>query len=394
MPEKDPQSFVSLADARAEFLGDRREGDSLRTWPTSHVFFCDETGNTGPQFYCPEQPIYAEGGWLVPHERRANLESAFVEIERSFGFTLKTKGTRLKDSPRGRECLTVALREMNGAAVPFFYLVEKRYFICAKAVETFFDPKYNPSIDPIETHNPEVRKLRADLLYAVPESIIVEFADAFRREDAAKIADVGAQWVQALMNNRQYGLAMQLRVSLPEIQGHMHREFTTLRGAAYPRGYDTLNAPSLAQVFQLIERSSPPCDLIHDQCDSLAPIYQYFFDRYRDAQPDVLPKLDGTAEIFGFNRLNSFSFGDSETYPLLRASDYLVAGAVDFARRAVDAREISPELRTCAQYGLGRMMSEALGKQNNPAQSPQVGEIMASDAWIGKVARRFGENDN
>ncbi len=388
MSDKELQPFVSLAEARAAYLGDLRERGSSRTWPTSHVFFCDETGNTGPQFYCPDQPIYAEGGWLVPHDRRANLEGAFLEIERSFGFTLKTKGTRLKDSPRGRECLMTALREMNGAAIPFFYLVEKRYFTCAKAVETFFDPKYNLSIDPIETHDPEVRKLRADLLYAAPESIIAEFADAFRQEDAAKIAAVGAAWVQALRSNREHGLAMQLQVSLPEIQGNMHREFTKLRSAGFPKGYDTLNAPSLAQVFQVIERSSPPCDLIHDQCDSMAPIYQHFFDLYRDAQPDVLPKLDGTAEIFGFNRLNSFSFGDSEAHPLLRASDYLVAAAVDLARRAMTGRDISTELHACAQYGLGRMMNQAIGK-DAPTQSHQIGEIMASDAWVKKVAQRF-----
>jgi hypothetical protein len=48
-------------------------------------------------------------------------------------------------------------------AIPFFYLVEKKYFICAKAVGTFFDSNYNPLVDPEEATHPDVRKLRAEL---------------------------------------------------------------------------------------------------------------------------------------------------------------------------------------------------------------------------------------
>lgn len=386
-PVSDPG--VSYAEAVAAYIGSRCDVGAARSWPTTHTLFCDETGNSGSRFNDPDQPLYAEGGWLVPHAACARLAGEFAEIETRFGYTPKTKGTRIKDSATGRSCIAAALEMLARDATPFFYVVEKRYFICAKAVETYFDPKYNPSIDPVETFDPRLRTLRADLLYGAPDAVVAAFADSFRQEDHVAIARIGADWANAMAACRQLGLATQLRVSLPMIAGHMEREFAKLRTTGLPKGYATLNAPSLAQAFQLIERSSPPCDMIHDQCDSLAAIYRYFFDRYRNAEHDVLPKLDGSGEIFGFRRLNSLSFGDSEMLPLLRASDYLLASCVDLCKRAVNREEIPVELRDASQHGLARMMNMAAGHHSDVRTSGQIGEIMASDMWISQVAESF-----
>ena len=368
-----------------------RHGDrppQARTWRTDFTFFCDETGNTGPQFYAPDQPLYMEAGWLVPNARCDELARGFVEVESRHGFSPQTKGTRLKDHRRGQECMAEALTLVAKSATPFLYVVEKRFFICAKAVETYFDPNYNPAIEAVETFDPNVRKLRADILYRAPEKLIAAFADAFRREDSAAIASLGPAWVAALRDDRQAGMAFQLQVGLPEIRGHMAEEFTRTRALGLPRGYNSLNAPTLAQTFQLIERSSPPCNLIHDQCESLAPIYQYFFDRYRNARQDLLPKLDGSMEIFGFRNLHSLSFGDSEQMPLLRACDYLTAMCVEFARRAIAAEDIPNEVRLGAEHGWGRMLREARNQKAGPTPF-QIGEIMAADRWIEQLAARY-----
>ena len=387
---KQTPDSVSWGELAAACMNDRSPKSPERSWTTSHTFFCDETGNTGSQFYSPEQPVYAEGGWIVPHERRAALEATFLEIEQKFRFTPKTKGTKLKDSTRGQECIVAALNAMSVDAIPFFYLVEKRYFICAKAVETYFDPKYNPSVDPLETFDPRIRMRRADLLYGVPDEVVAEFAHAYRHEEPDGIVISGRRWADALARNNEQGLAMQLRVCLPRIRDHMRNEFTKLRGMGLPKSYDTLNAPSLAQTFQLIERSSPPCDLIHDQCDTMAEIYRFFFDRYRNAAHEVVPKLDGGIEIFGFRQLNSLSFANSEELPLLRACDYLLAACVDFTRRAGSGQDIPDLLRAAAHHGLGRMMDAAAGRvSNHRATARQIGEFMASDAWIEKVVAKW-----
>ncbi len=307
-PNPSRTSLPSYADVVAACAGDRAAAGPAQTWATTHTLFCDETGNSGSNFNDPAQPLYIEGGWFVAHEKRAALEAVFAEIERSFNFGPKTKGTNLKGSPRGQKCLAAALDAVSRDATPFFYLVEKRYFVCAKAVETFFDPYYNPAVDPVETFDPRIRKERADILYAAPDPVVRAFGESFRQEDPVGIAAAGAEWATALLHRREHGMAMQLRVCLPKIGAHMANEFQKLRGAGLPRGYATLNAPSLAQVFQLIEKAGPACDLMHDQCDTFAVIYRHFFDLYRNAQTEVLPRLDGTGDVFGFRRLNSLDF--------------------------------------------------------------------------------------
>ena len=90
-----------------------------RTWRTDFTFSCDETGNTGPQFYAPDQPLYVEPGWLMHNSHCDPLASTFAEIGCRHGVSPKTKCTRLKDHARGRECMMEALALIAQSAVPF-----------------------------------------------------------------------------------------------------------------------------------------------------------------------------------------------------------------------------------------------------------------------------------
>lgn len=387
---RDRRPAISYHELTAEAL--RRSGGKKSTprIATSHTLFCDETGNSGRRFYCPEQPLYAEGGWLVSKEEVPALAESFLKVERDFKFTPKTKGTKLKDSARGRECIATALRAVSERATPFFYVVEKRYFICAKAVECFYDPNYNPEIDPRETHFKEIRSGRADLLYLAPDEVLSAFAESYRNKDAAAVAKCAARWVAFLNAEGAHEMARQLAGCLPTIREDMQREFSGLEAMGLPNGYDSLNTPSLAQALQLIEAQCPACDIVHDQCDTMAAVYRFFFERYRDAERAVVPYADGQGQIYGLRNVRTLSFDDSESAPLLRACDYLLAACVDFTRRAVAGDEIPEEIREAAHHGLGRMLTEAAGVSLGPSGLEfQIGEIMAADRWISTVARRF-----
>jgi hypothetical protein len=351
--------------------------------------FCDETGNSGSRYFSPEQPVFAEGGWFVRNDHRVKLETTILELETQFGFTPQTKGTRLKDSRKGQEYIAAVLDYLGRLAVPFFYLVEKKYFIRAKAVETYFDPDYNPAVDPEELSDPDARKFRADVLYAVPDEILQLFAEAFRDQDPYRLVLIGSQWAEALAASDHGTMAAQLRLALPGLHEHLANEFARYRELGLPRGWDSLNAPSFAQAVQLIEQAGYPCTLLHDECASLDASFRFFYGRYCRADRTVVSRRDGSVEIFGLRCLSALTFGNSETLPLLRASDYLLAACVDFARRALAGEEISDLQRASASHGLARMMHLAAGRAVPHDASAQVGQVMASDAWINRVAFAF-----
>lgn len=354
-----------------------------------YTVFCDETGNSGSRYFSPEQPVYAEGGWFVPNGQVAELEAAVLELEHNHGYVPQSKGTKLKDSRDGREYTAAVLERLGGTAIPFLYLVEKKYFICAKAVGTFFDPNYNSLVDPEEATHPDVRKLRAELLYAAPDEIHLAFAEAFRDQYAAGLVEVGKRWANVLAAAGQSGLAVQLRYSLQNLRRNMQEEFAGYNTLGLPRGWDSLNAPSFAQAVQLMEQAGLPCMLVHDECATLDAAFRHFYARYSEAERRIVLRQDGSIEIFGFRSLRSLSFANSELSPLIRASDYLLANCVDFTRRALAGTPIPDATRKSAGYGLARMMHEAKSLPTPRSAALQIGELMASDVWIEQVTKAF-----
>lgn len=88
--------------------------------------------------------------------------------------------------------------------------------------------------------------------------------------------------------------------------------------------------------------------------------------------------------------VTTLSFGNSESEPLLRACDYLLAACVDFTRRAISDEDIPATIREAAYHGLGRMLRQATGDDRSDSRTDaQIGEIMAADRWIAKVGSRF-----
>ena len=357
---------------------------------TSHTFFCDEAGNSGGQYFHPDQPIYAEGGWVISHGQRAAAMEFVADLEKTRGYSPRTKGSFLKSAAAGRAYMEEAQVGLGQIGAPFLYLVEKRYFACSKAVETYFDPNSNSAVAPDETKRPIAYRMRAEKLYAAPDTLIAAFAQAYRGHDAAGIEAVGKDWEEFLISTGDVVMATELRAGLSGIRRNMRKELISDEKPPFPSGLDCLNMPSMARVFQLVEQHCPPCDMVHGECAGFEAAYRYVFDQLRNIDAAELETVDGRKRAFGFTRLTSLSFADSEEQPLLRVSDYLVASCVDFAQRAAADAEIPSGLAQCAYPGLGGILSWVLS-QMLPVERRvrQMGEAVASDSWMRRVFGTF-----
>jgi hypothetical protein len=188
---------------------------------STHTFFCDETGNSGSRFYYPEQPLYLEGGWIISNGDIPKTTEEILRLEADAGYTSKTKGASLKKSRPGRAYMRKVCEFMAQRAVPFVSIVEKRYAVCAKAVDTYFDAAYNPAISNEELWDPDARQARAQLFYDLQEDAIVRFAEAFRSMDSSAIVEVGGRWEELLRANGNGGAADQLAAGLPLLREHI-----------------------------------------------------------------------------------------------------------------------------------------------------------------------------
>src|SRR5207247_4021638 len=129
------------------------------------------------------------------------------------------------------------------------------------------------------------------------------------------------------------------------IEDEIRTEARHLVATDAPRGVDSLNFPIVMAVFQFVEQNCPyPCHIVHDQTAAFEPIYRYFFDKFRNAGPSAIEMKDGRQMRFGFRNALSLSFVDSKTEPLVRASDYVLAGSRRFVQLALDDAEIPPDI--------------------------------------------------
>ena len=359
---------------------------------STHTLFCDETGSTGSNFLDPAQPVFAEGGWVVSHERQPKAMAAVWEIESRYKFKLKElKGARLLRRPNGLTMMRQVCQAMAKFATPYLYVVEKRYAVCAKIVETFLDSKYNPNVPNSAAWNPEERQRDADIFYEHGEHLIDEFAEAYREKNAGLVRRNAQRWIVSLNTHGLHDLAGRVAGVLPRIEEEIIDDSTNIDADQTPPGIDSLNFPTIAQVFQFVEQQCPfPCDIVHDQNEEFEPIYKYFFDRFSQARPALLTMKDGRSMRFGFRNALSLSFANSTEHPLIRAADYALAGTRKFIELALADAPIPEDITRISLGGLGSILMNAYAYMHpSLTPLPEIATDMGASKWRGRVFGRL-----
>jgi len=360
---------------------------------STHTLFCDETGSTGSRFYDPAQPIYAEGGWFVAHKNRHRAAETLLKAEKRFSSSAgELKGADLAKRARGHSFLRSACEAAGKAGgVPFIIVVEKKYAICSKIVETFFDPDYNPRIPFADTWDPWKRQADAELFYSRDDSLIVEFAEAYRLMDTIRLKTNAENWATLF---RMCGLsdeAERVRGVLPNLDAQIEIDRGHLTSGRFPSGMDSLILFVVSDVFQFVEQKCPfPTDIVHDQTASFEPLYHYVFALYSKGDPLAVKLNDGREVRMGFKNALSLSFQDSKASPLIRAADYLLAGTRKFVQLALGDEQIPHDLTRVAFGTLGPFLLKAYAAEHPSTEAiPELTRIMASRSWNQKVLGRL-----
>ena len=359
---------------------------------TTHTLFCDESGNTGAQLDSKDQPIFADGGWLVAHEDRSSAMRLVEQLEsqsRCQGTELK--GSNLVKHTLGQALLRKASDEMGQFAVPFIYIVEKRFSLCGKLVDTFFDPAFNPATPRAERSDPELLQRQAQVFYETNSPLIEDFAAAFRAYDPERVRRNAEQWVDEFERAGQKEFAAKIHSTLPTIERQIRLEGRASEDGHLPPGLDSLNLPIVHQVFQFVEQHCPvPCDIVHDQTASLEPIFRYFFDLYGSGPPQRFVMKDGRATVTGYRNIGSLSFASSEKQPLIRAADFALAAVRSFVTLALVDKPIPANITLAAMPHLGGIWCAVLSAMHpDLGPSPPLGGVLASTQWVSKVFLRF-----
>lgn len=258
-----------------EFKGEIRVGYDI---------YCDESGNTGTNFFDDKQPIYVISGWLIERNNSYRIKSFIENIRKAkFPQSEELKGAKLLKNPKGRNFCVELIREMGSkGATPFFIIAEKRFCIAAKIVEAFFDPYYNEKLQNDFSWRNDLKITIAEIIYTVSLDSIRLFNHMHQNPTIENITTLKIQLVKDF---REYGYSELADI----VEGTNNKlemildEETHTAVAMEKKALATLNLPVFVSFIQLIEKFSRATDiknvrLIHDEVAQFKKAFPEVFE--------------------------------------------------------------------------------------------------------------------
>lgn len=233
--------------------------------------------------------------------------------------------------------LVEALAEAG--CMPVASLVEKRYAVAGKIVETFLDPYYNPLAPKelgIEAGAELAVNLKQDLaqvFYNLPDTYLEDFARAYRIPDGRLLAQSMNRLTLALKLTGNDALAQMIEGSRPRLD-EIARDEGWVKDS---RGAASLNFPIFATVLSILEDIGRSIGVRrlhvrHDSSEEFREAFQSVFERFMSLRGMPIAKEvryeNERLAFFGLRIVDSFEMVDSHGSPLIQAAD-LLAGALN-----------------------------------------------------------------
>lgn len=349
--------------------------------------FLDESGNTGAHFIDLRQPVYVVAGWLVPLpfvDKAKKAVASFHKAHYPQAAELHAKKV-LRSANGAARSLKLVDTLAEAGCMPIASLVEKRYAVAGKIVETFLDPLYNPLVPKelgIEA-GPEtdigLKQGLAQIFYNLPDTYLEDFAKAYREPDGLVLAQSMDRLTLALRLIGNDALAQMLDGSRPRLDEIAGDEAWVKE----TKGTGSLNFPIFATLLSILEDIGRSIGVRrlhvrHDSSEEFREAFQFVFERFKSLRHMPIAKevryQNGRLAIFGLRIVHSFEMTDSLGSPLIQAADLLAGALNSYAVLSVTGGSVPLPLLEIAS----RILPAALFP-------PQYCSYLGSEQFIKKV---------
>jgi len=348
------------------------------------IFYCDESGNSGPNYIDQEQPFYTLAAWSVPYNRIVDASVAVEEHRQEYSPQAgELKGANLVRSSRGKRAIISLLRTLGGlGCVPIYELLEKRYCVAGKIVETFLDPLYNPRVNNAFIPDSTTKQEIADTLYeGLSESTLNHFASIYRKPTLDGFESSLDKIVAEANANINSELATLLEGSREQLA-----EIAEIEASACFLGTMTgsLNYPVFVGMLMMIELLGrlglvDAVKIVHDEIYAYEEHLNKVFVLLRNAGESVFMFPNGHILVFPLKHVGAMEFGSSKDSVLLQAADVL-AGSVNYlAKRAIRKRKV-----TDLDIELSEHLFPALF-----IDLPRIAWSVGSSRWVGQLGSYY-----
>jgi hypothetical protein len=343
------------------------------------TLYCDESGNTGPDYLNEAQPVHVVAGWLVPKRREHQWNTAVAQLRDENGAS-ELKGARLLGTRRGVEIAARILEvSREHGCIPRSLVAFKKHCLSLRVVEIFLDPASNPDASWLPEGADETRREVATLLWTLTPDRLRSFAEPFRTPDPAS-------WRQILL-----GFVRDLQAASPEpateaVVANLVRSF---RHAAEPAVLDeiidgervgasgwgggkryeamSLNFPAflhlIRQIDPFLEHMAAVCHVVHDETLQFEAALSQGVETFARIGRVEIRSQDGTPWRLSTGCFRSFKTANSRESLGIQAADVLASCVRLIAHRSVDRVDLSESEEDLAALAMGDNVMAAINKK-------------------------------
>ena len=298
------------------------------------IVFCDESGNTGPNYLDQNQPFYTLAGWVVPDEA---VVDAAVAVEAARKSTCpqrqELKASSFLQTERARLSAVELFRKLGTlGCVPLYVIGEKRYCLSARIVDSFCDPLYNPLLTHGFSRDSAAKSELANLIYQkASDEALSAFESAYRRPNRLSLESALNALTDSARKSMCPEVAVLLEGVLPRLDALVDDEMDT---GVIGRVGTALNMPVLVMFLMLVENlavatGDPAPIIVHDEQHLYGPGYAEIVKVHRGFRHALAGLAPGNSMRAHPNGITRFEMGDSRSRTLLQAADVL-AGSIGY----------------------------------------------------------------
>lgn len=367
-----------------------RQIPSLELWvpDATHVaegavVYCDESGNSGPNYLDQAQPYYVLGSWVVPDAQVVEVAVAIEQFRsRYFSQRDEMKASAVLRNDRTKlHCVDLFRTLGRLQCVPLYLVAEKRYCVAGKIIETFIDPAYNDVVEnPFAVDVATKQELANTLCDELPKGVIKQFAEAYR---APTVQGLG-QALRGVARAVESSVSPELAELISGCKGHID-EIAAAEASSSPLGdvAGTLNMPCLVAFLMLVENIgrlglARPIKIIHDQQHAYQLGYRRIFEMHRGL-PTLFARLPNSEITYSrLEHVADFQTQDSRLSLAVQAADLLAGVIHHLFKLAANDQELGAGDKELAMATLPGLL----------VQDPRLTWLLCSEACI----QRLGSN--
>ncbi|MCY8042146.1 DUF3800 domain-containing protein [Bacillus spizizenii] len=346
--------------------------------------YCDESGNSGKNFLDSGQPMYVLAGIMVERNQSYRLRNRIIEFRKEcYPDQEEIKGSYILKNTKGQKNANILINSIFELGIPFFSIVEKKFMLALKMVETFLDPEYNKSLVTSFTWMNDTKKRIGQIFYNSINHSRDVFGEAYKRP-SLELINKAQEELSGELEKTKNSLLAELVTQADTKK--IYDEFQIANNSYSNGALASINLPILNSFLQVIERYSQnsmntkKVRLIHDEHDKYESSFKKIFNQYMNKKQIDSFELEGGQTILtSFKKLKQFEFCNSTASPIVQGVDIYASFLNKVCSKIFLRQNLSPEMNKFVRSSIGGVI------YNNILEGSATCEFIVSDWFKNKL---------